>query len=532
MSSGFILVLRGLRRAWFPAAIVFLYLYSFPYFEHIRSANELPRIYLTQAMVERHAFDIGPELAAYQPTPDTSQYKGKLYSNKAPGSSIVAIPGYAILSAIEGSRPKLSHLFFASRLAGSTVPSLIFLLFVWRMLREVIPHRPSVQRLVFAAYALGSMAFIYGTLLFSHQLAAAFIGGSFFGIFLYARTRAGPWAPLWAGLAAGAAVLVDYQAAFVGPPLFVYLLVRAKPRIRSAALFSAGAALPLAFLLYYHWACFGSPFSTGYEHLTNPVFAQWTSRGFLGLDTFELGRWVKRHFSPDEGLFYYSPFLLMAFPGLVLMLRRRGFRAEAAFTGFVMVFFFYFIGALVLVSGWDVGPRYIIVALPFYLMPVAVLFRGASRRWALMAFPAALAVLSIGIYLAVGSIFPHFPGNFSDPLFDVTWRFGAAGYVSYNAGWLVGLKGLWSLIPYAVVALAVVFGALCGVARGWRRVAIMGASLALVALILFGYRGALRWRQEPVPVKFLPWMDRIWEPRHPQMDKRALFRQIGSKVRR
>ncbi len=519
--------LRLTRRLWFPAAIVLLYVYSFPYFEGIRSANELPRIYLTMAMVDRGAFDIGPELAAYQPTPDTSRYKGKLYSNKPPGSSLVAIPAYALLRRFEGSRPELRHLFHVLRLGGATIPSLLFLLLVWRLLRELIPQRLAVQRLVLAAYALGSMAFVYGTLLFAHQLAAALIGAAFIWIFLYARTRTGRLAPLWAGLCAGGAVLVDYQAAFVGPPLFLYLLFRARPRLRAAILFCAAAAIPLGFLLYYHHACFGSPFSTGYQHLTNPVFAQWTSRGFLGLESFSINRFGRLHFSPDDGLFYYSPFLILAIPGLWLMAKNRALRAEACFSGFVIVFFFYFIGALVLVSGWDVGPRYMIVALPFYLAPIAVLFREASKSWLRLAIPAGLVTASILTYLAIAAVFPYFPDNFSDPLFDVTWRFGAAGYVAYNLGWLTGLRGVASLVPYLLVAAAVVLLTLLGAHRGWRRIALTVSAIVVAALLLAGYREATRLRRLPVPQSFLPWMEQIWEPRHPAMRRAELFREIG-----
>ena len=64
--------LRGyLRRGWFPAAIVLLYLYNFPYFAGINSANELPRIYLTMAIVDRGALNIDPELIEQAITPKT-----------------------------------------------------------------------------------------------------------------------------------------------------------------------------------------------------------------------------------------------------------------------------------------------------------------------------------------------------------------------------------------------------------------------------------------------------------------------------
>jgi hypothetical protein len=523
----------------FAGALVFLYLYSFPYFEGIRSANELPRIYLTMAMWDRGAFDIGPELRDYQPTPDTSTYKGKLYSNKAPGMSMLAIPAYAALRAVEGPRPKLSHLFYWLRLFSAALPALLFLLLLDRLAAEVIADT-ALRRLLISAYALGTMALPYGILLFSHQLSAALIGASFIWVFLYSRSRAGKLAPLWAGFVAGCGVLVDYQVAFVGPPLFVYLLVRARPsvsglwaRLRPAMLYCLGAGPPLLLLLYYHHRCFGSPFSTGYQHLSNPVFASWTKKGLLGLSTPELSRFAKLHFSPDDGLFYYSPFLILAFVGLVVMARQRNYRAEFVFSAFVMGFFVYFNSALSLISGWDVGPRYVIAALPFYMLPLAFALRAAHRHLAALTPTAGLIVASIAIYLAVSAIFPHYPDSFSDPFYDVTVRFGQAGYVSYNAGWLLGLEGLASLVPYVLVALGLLLWLLWGLRGVWHKRLLVSIGAFLIAGVLLGsYYTALRYRQRPVRQSFLPWMERVWEPRHPKMDKKRLFRPFGPQRRK
>src|SRR5262245_49250756 len=54
-------VTRVRRPLALAGLLAFLYLYPFPYFEAMRSANELPRIYLTTAMVDegRFAIDTG-----------------------------------------------------------------------------------------------------------------------------------------------------------------------------------------------------------------------------------------------------------------------------------------------------------------------------------------------------------------------------------------------------------------------------------------------------------------------------------------
>ena len=191
-------LLSALRKAWFPAAILFLYLYSFPYFTEIHSANELPRVYLTIAMVDRHALDIDVELRRFFDTPDTSTYKGKRYSNKPPGISLLAVPVYVAQKWANGGRtPELIRMFFWFRLFAVAVPSLIFLILLWRFLGRLVPDE-AMRRVVLAAYGLGTLALTYGTLLFSHQLSAALVATAFILIFFSARkgTKDGPGAPL------------------------------------------------------------------------------------------------------------------------------------------------------------------------------------------------------------------------------------------------------------------------------------------------------------------------------------------------
>jgi Dolichyl-phosphate-mannose-protein mannosyltransferase len=509
-----------LRKGWFPAVVILLYLYNFPYFAAINSANELPRIYLTMAIVERGALNIDPELHRFAPTPDTSTYKGKLFVNKAPGMSFLTIPVYVVQKLANGWRtPELPQMFYWFRLFGVIVPSLLFLVLLWRFLSLHIQDR-GARRMVLAAYALGSMALTYGTLLIAHQLSGLLLATAYILIHLHHHGRAGPRDLALAGIAAGAGVLVDYQVAFIGPPLFIYLLWGRGPRLRSALLFCAGAAPPLIGLLLYQWGCFDSPFKTGYHFPTNLLFQQWHSQGFLGMKAFSYEAFNGSFFRADNGLFYFSPFLLLAGPGLAVMAWRRGLRADALLCLVLIVFFGYFVSSLTFWrSGWAVGPRYITCALPYFLVPIAALMGALGRSWYGRAVPYGLMATSIVIYLLSNAVFPHYPESFSNPLFDVTLRFGGAGYLPYNLGWLLGLEGLPSVLPYLVVVVALVIAlALGGAGRLWQRAACAVVTLALVAAVFGLYARQLNDRPLPVPVRFLPWMERIWEPRHAGMD--------------
>ena len=117
--------MRFLRRYGLISALAFLYLYSFPHFAEIRSANELPRAYLTQAMVEEGTFAIDTRVKKWGRTADVSPARGKLYSNKAPGSSFLAIPGYLVVRVFAGEEhdgTALARALRAERMDVQVVP--------------------------------------------------------------------------------------------------------------------------------------------------------------------------------------------------------------------------------------------------------------------------------------------------------------------------------------------------------------------------------------------------------------------------
>src|SRR5437667_2446379 len=74
-----------------------VYLYAFPFFDRLRSANEMPRILMTQELVDRGVFYLDRRLSEFGSTGDLSRGPdGHLYPNKAPGASFLAVPAYLL----------------------------------------------------------------------------------------------------------------------------------------------------------------------------------------------------------------------------------------------------------------------------------------------------------------------------------------------------------------------------------------------------------------------------------------------------
>ncbi len=475
------------QRFLFGGLITLAYLYCFPYFAGIRSANELPRIYLTMAMVDEGSFAIDSGVERWGKTADMSPSDGHIYSNKAPGSSMLAAPAYVLLKAgkgLTGAKPSLAEMTWAFRVTTGVLPTLLFLVLLWKFLRRFAPA-PEDRRLVIAAYGLGSMALTYSTLFIAHQLAAVCIGSAYIvSTWVLEEDLDLRW--LWAvGLLAGAAPLVDYQAAFAGVPiaafLVYYLLVKQRRRWVGLLYAIGGAIGPIALLLYYHAAAFGSPFRTGYE--ASESFAHFHQQGFLGMDALRLEALSGSMIAGDNGLLVFCPMLLLALPGWVLLARRKQWWHMGITLGVAIIYLVFISSINFWRGGWQLGPRYITAMLPFLLVPIAVTVTSA-RHWATRGVVVGLMGVGVLVYSLSNSLFPHFPEKFSNPLYELVFRLLGDGHAAYNAGWLVDVKGIRSLLPYFVIVLGTWIW--CAYpAREHRRSAIVGGLITIAIVSLY-----------------------------------------------
>jgi hypothetical protein len=492
--------------------VALLYLYCFPYYPKIHSANELPRAYLVKAMVDHGTFVIDDGVARWGSTVDVSPSAGHQYSNKAPGSSMLAVPVYAVAKWVGGEEPSLALTMWICRVFTGVVPTLLFLLLLARFLPRY-SDRPDHQKLVLVAYAIGSMAMTYSILFISHQLSAVVVGSGWIflveemelnksGLAVAPRLR---YSKIFAaGLLLGAAPLVDYQALFAGVPIAAWLLWRCWQRgpadgTRIVAIAAVGAALPIIVLLWYHAACFGSPWRTGYDAST--AFAHFHQQGFLGITSPHVEWFIGSTVSGDNGLFTLAPWLLLIFPGWWL-LYRNGHRSTMFVTAAVFAIYLLFVSSINFWrGGWCVGPRYITVMLPF-LLPSALAAVTAISKWrAGQAFVAAMVLVAATTYSLSSALFPHFPERFHNPLYDVSFALLRDGAAAPNVLSALGVAGTWSLLPYLFLAGTLVLTAIRR-AFGIRTIAY---GLLLAAVIL----GTYRWFPRANPADIAAYRDYV-----------------------
>ena len=462
------------KHVWW-LAIAVAYLYVFPYFPRIHSANELPRAYLVKAIVEDGTFHIDREVEQWGGTADVSPYEGHQYSNKAPGSSLLAVPFYAAVRVF--GEPSLAVTVWLCRVFAGVVPALLFLILLWRFLARYTPDEDT-RRLAIVAYALGSMAMTYSMLFFSHQLAAICIASAWILLLdVLDRVRSVRWM-IAVGALAGAAPLVDYQALFAAVPIAVYALWR-RVGVRASVYAVAAALVPIAMLLAYHAICYGSPWRTGYD--ASQTFAHFHQHGFLGITTLRWEAFWGSTFAVDNGLFALSPFWLLAIPGGVLLWRRgeRGHVVVAAAIAIVFVLFQSSINFWR--AGWCVGPRYITAMLPFQLPLVAVCLAALKDRPLALGAACGAIVAAVVIYVLSAATMPYWPDSLKNPIYEVMFRLLINDAVAPNPLRVCGISGLFGILPMLAAAFGVTGWAIARAAT-WRGLVVaIAVGLALIA---------------------------------------------------
>jgi hypothetical protein len=490
-----------------------VYLYAFPYFGELRSANEMPRILMTQEMVDRGVFFLDRRVSEMGSTLDLSKGPdGRLYPNKAPGPSFLAVPAYLVCKFFGFT--SLKACTWAFRVTAVTLPALFFLPFFYRLTRRFAPSEVG-RRSALAAYALGSPALIYGILFFSHQLAAVFAGGAFVAAVALVRQevkRTG-CAALLTGFLSAMAVMMDYQAALAVAAIGLYVLWRAPAaaRVRAVLLVALGALGPAVALGAYHTVCFGLPWRTGYSFAFDTV----TQKGMLGLVGPSARSFWSTLFLPANGLVVLAPWVLLAGAGAVAIARdaeaRARVGAEAAVCGVVAVLYVFFLSSLdpyMARGGWCVGPRYLTVALPFFAWLASAGFAAADKRRVTAVLAQGAALASVVVFIVAATTFPHWPDQLRNPLYELAFPLLGKGYAVHSLGTALGLSGPWAVLPLygLVLAMALFLLNTRPLRTSWRTCTL---ACVLGAAMVLGH--ATFPRTGPYAVRAWTFVTSIWE---------------------
>jgi hypothetical protein len=442
----------------------------FAYFLPHWDWNQTARLDLTVATANHYSFAIDK----YQGnTGDKAYFRGHYYVLKAPGQSLIGVPiyrAYAIFMDAKGTphadTPDDLAMQYLQILITCAIPAtLLLLLFFWFL--GYFSTSLANRALLTLTLGLGTNIFAYAQQLFGHVPAATLLFAGFVLVYVLGRKDAvrGPWTAwlvanpeltaLLAGLALGTAILIEFPPAIIAICIGVYALLRVP--LRHALYIVIGAIPPLAVLMAYDYAVYGNPFTVAYTSGSTSGFTGALSPGFAGL--VWPPKWDAIYgmsLSPYRGLFFLSPFLLLAFPGYRLW-RERG-AAEWLLCLVIPVLYFLIMTMYTVWSGGlSVGPRLLIPMLPFMAVSITFVLDWVSKLpprdvvRVLVYGLIGLSVLNTWAQTIAGTSILLPPQNNYNPLFTASLPELANGEVWLNRGMDFGLVGWASLLPLFVL---------------------------------------------------------------------------------
>jgi hypothetical protein len=466
----------------------FAYLYSFPYLDRLRHADEMPRALVAQEIAERRSFRLDGRQAELPAGASTVRSaSGQLHAGAAPAPAFLAAPLHAAAKLMKVASPRVST--WAFRALVVTLPALLFLPLFYRLTARFTPEEPA-RRAALVAYAFGSAALPLSSLFLSDQLAAVCLGGAFLAAVTLVRGESGRpnLTALLVGMLCAAALLIDYRALFVSPVIALYVLACASSRVKIFFLFVLGAAPFLIGLGAWQKLVLGSPFrlplpDAGGNFDPTAAAAIGAPSGQVLFDLF---------LSPASGLFVLMPWALLALVGAGMIFGNRAARRLVGQEAVVcLLAVLAYAAALACLPAAAAGERArpgLGLCLPFIAWLAASGFAAAYRRFASRSLAQALILVSVVVYVAAASTFPYWPAGLDNPLYELTFRLVDGGYSPHSAGTALGLKGVWALAPLYLYAAGVTFWLLAfGVRRAFATLplaCLAGAGLLLLYQIV------------------------------------------------
>jgi hypothetical protein len=429
------------------------------------NAQDNSRLCLSQALVHGHLSNDGCfEL-------DHSLYKGHMYTDKAPGLSIVELPLAEALRLPPANKlPEHGWKLWVIRVLTSGVMLLALAFVVGRVSEGLAPGFGSIALVTFA---LGTLMAPFAVENFD-QVPAAALG---FGAFLLAWRRK----PLAAGLMAGAGVFFEYEAGAIMVVVAAYLFLTTRSG-RTLGRYALGVLPALAALGAYDWAAFGAPWRLSYRYVDN-LYQPAQAGGLFGIH-LPSAYAAQQVFIGRGGLLVATPVVVAAAWGLGLLWRTH--HAEVwACIAVIAIFVLLNVGYF-LPYGGSPGPRFLLPALPFLTLGLGPAFARAPR------FTTALAFVSVAsmtaIFLDWGAQTPMKGGVFGE-VGRVLFHPGTARYArdleSTVFDWVLPGHG-WGAALTAIAGLAAFVVAYRAIPRDQRRPAASTRRTPLVTALGVG----------------------------------------------
>ncbi len=385
--------------------------------------NTMSRAASVASLVDRGTLEITPIRSTIG---DLSLVDGRYYSDKAPLPTFAVLPFHWLAVRLgiitPGEQGTLTDglLRLGGFICGS-IPFALLITLAWSELRKRKEPLPLNPALLAALPFFGSFLFVYSGSFYNHLPEALFA-------VLAARAMVHERYMI-AGLCAGAAFLCGSATLLLAVAWGAHLLWQQK--WRGVRLFTLG--ISPAFLLgaAYNLAVTGNAFIFPNAYAVNYSimhqqygFGTWQPEAFLGL-----------LFTDYRGLFFYMPFLVLAFFTLPFRSSLKSLLLDP-FILPALLLTAAFLTHATWGGGWTYGPRYLMAAAA--LLAFAVLERIHQRRGVRSAV-IALCAFGMGCaFAAKATVWYSLPTEIKHPFTEVLWPAILSGHWSTDQ-WPVAL---------------------------------------------------------------------------------------------
>jgi hypothetical protein len=339
--------------------------------------NEMSRYAVMAALKEEGTFSIDNYLDwthdwALAPN-------GKYYSNKAPGSIIIAYPIFYVLDEIFGRdlsdpRTKIPQSALLTRVLLSlilqAVPFLIVAIYGAKLIYQQTGRDDAVIFYVFSLL-LGNTASWLSALYMGHALSAALITLSVLLVFSRGSI-------FLSSFLCSLSILSEYSTVPLFPFVIIGIFLMHGFSRNTLMQVLSGGFLPGIIWCWYHWSFFGSPLSTA-NFYNNPEFIENVNEKFGGSFSYlpDSQNVLQLLLGPSRGILVTQPWVFLVLIAALVFARRSKelcVLSLISILGFIALLWMNasFNGAP---GGLSPGPRYMSAVFPIIAFLGGVLFR-------------------------------------------------------------------------------------------------------------------------------------------------------------
>ncbi len=413
----------------------------------ITSSNDGSHYALLRTMVANRSFAL-KSFDDYAEGNDIAIVDGELFSDRPPGNAVTAVPFYLLADVLpqpeplpsrhDAENPRLFWVMALPVLAGTGTAVLLFVL-----LRQ-LAISPAAAFLTVFFFATGTTHWKYSTVFFSHALSSFLVMlAVVMAVWLGKRPyRHWGWYALL-GLALGWSVVVEYSNGLLVVIVSAFALFTLNPfnwrrAWRTMLPLVIAGFIPAAFLAFYNWSNFGSPFTLSYAFARNypwaanfsTTFSYPLSDGLRALLWWGKGDGWCGGDCWNQGIFLLSPVLLLALLGLWSYGRRfpRHFVLTMGIFGVYVLLF----ARHRTMHGFTHDGRYLMPYLGLLALPLGFVVDGVVLNGKRPFLQTAALVTTFGLYfLSLRNMALHIATSFN-------YHFDAAQlqpFVAHPANW-------------------------------------------------------------------------------------------------